>query len=230
MREGTPTSVFLSLDTIARLALSLVVKFIRRENPLKFADVKKISKVTVAICTLLGLTLALFSNSLLNIDSLKESTGAIGGSIDWIIGGNIFLVVIVTFINSAYKEFCFRGLAFNEMRIHIPVVAALIVQAMFYAGELVYFKNPMAAILYAFLGQLVFGIIFYLGRSIWASFIAQISCSLGLALLRRTDLSNLFNNSSSIVLLIVSIVIIGILIVAMNKSNKRQQVATNTAV
>ncbi|MCX8128636.1 MAG: CPBP family glutamic-type intramembrane protease [Clostridia bacterium] len=230
MRETTPTSAFLILDPVSITALLLLVKFVRKENPITFAKFKAISMTNGLICAGLGLALAMFTSSILKVDAFKSSVEPIGGSIDWIIGGNIILVILVTLINNFYKELCFRGLAFNEMSRVIPAGVALVVQATFYASELVYFQNPVSAVIYAFSGQLVFGIIYYFGGSIWSSFITQVCCTMGLILFKRTGLSGLFTSGSSLVLFIISILLTLIMLVVLYRVSKNQNSSKMTGL
>lgn len=222
MRQTTPTSAFLFYDPFSIILLFLLVKFIRRENPFVFANVRKIPVNNVLLCAALGLVMALFTNSLLGVGAFKSGVTDIGGSIDWIIQGNVLLITLITLLNSTYKEFCFRGLAFNEMAGIIPVAAAVIIQAMFYALEVLCFQNPLSVVLYAFFGQMVFGIIFFLGGSMWSSWLSQICCSIGLVLLRRTGVGAVFTDSLSIVIFILSTVLILALLIVLGRTGRNK--------
>ncbi|WP_010249960.1 CPBP family glutamic-type intramembrane protease [Acetivibrio cellulolyticus] len=222
IREETPTSVFVILDIISMSLLALFVKYVRKENPITFASIKRITFLNGITCAGVGILLAVFTNSLVNISGFKMAS--VGGSIDWILSGNIILVLLVTLINSAYKEFCFRGLAFNELKSVIPVSLALVIQAMFYAGELIYFGNSPSIIFYGFLGQLAFGLVFYFGKSIYSSLITQVCCSTTLALIRRTEINGHFTQNLSIVLFSVSIAaLLAVMAINIRRAARQQE-------
>ena len=229
MRKTTPTSMFMITDPISIIALFLLVKYIRKEKPLQFANFKKITLQNALLSVAIGVILAMVTNSVTNIAAIKDSVAPIAGSISWIIGGNVFLVLFTAIINNIYKEFCFRGLAFNEMRKNLPLAVAMIIQAMFYAAELMYFQNPASVIIYAFLGQLAFGIVFYLGRSIFSSILSQVFCTTALVIIDRTAVKGIFTAQSSVFLLIFCILAVIALIVLLNGAAKGKMAGESTA-
>ncbi len=229
MRKITPTSMFMITDPISIVALFLLAKYIRKEKPLQFANCKKITLSNALLSVAIGLILAMVTNSVTNIAAIKDSVAPIAGSISWIIGGNVFLVLFTAIINNIYKEFCFRGLAFNEMRKNLPLAVAMVIQAMFYAAELMYFQNPVSVIIYAFLGQLAFGIVFYIGRSIFSSILSQVFCTTGLVIIDRTAVKGIFTAQSSVFLLIFSILAVAALIVLLNGAAKRKMAGESAA-
>jgi membrane protease YdiL (CAAX protease family) len=222
--NDTPTIFFGIFDVISTIALFGFVKFVRRENPIKFAGFKKISIITAIVCIFAGFMMASTSYAIINLDYFKTNIPQIGDSIAWLVSGNVLLLLYIVAVNSLYKEFCFRGLAFNELRNNIPVTAALVLQAMFYALE-IYFQMDICSTIYALVGQLLFGLIYFLGKSIWASILAQLGCTLGLLLISRTVLVDLFTNSSAILLIPLTLVLLGIAIIFLSKNYKNNNKA-----
>lgn len=222
---NTPTVFFGIFDVISSVALFLFVKYVRREDPIKFAEIKKIDIKTVIICAVCGLLMASASYSIISTAYFQTNIPQIGESITWLVSGNVLLILYIVLVNSFYKEFCFRGLAFNEVKLNVPIAPALIIQAVFYSLE-IYFQMDMCSTVYAFIGQLIFGLIYYFGKSLWASYLSQLGCTYGLLLINRTALSNIYNKSSAIILLIVSICLLALMIVLLSK-NKRENIQNN---
>ncbi len=225
----TPVAALIVVDSVSLPFLYFFVKYVRRvEKPFRFASFNKVGKLNLALSAIIGFLLSILTASLLNVDALRTGTAQIGYTINFFIGGNIALIIIASIVNNMFKEICFRGLAFNEMKAVIPVAIALFIQASIYGFESMYLGNPIYTILYAFTGQLVFGIVFVAGRSIWSSFVCQVVCSTGLVLLLRTGARSFFNNTNSIISLVV--VIIASVVLTLLLKNKSQEASVKNTM
>ena len=151
----------------------------------------------IGISAALGIGMGLFTYSLISFDYISKNYWVLAGSIKgFIIAGNIFLLIYIAIVESFIKEIYFRGFMFNELRSNLPIQWALILQALLYTSQVLMSAGIVLAV-YAFLGSLLLGIIYYLGKSIWSSIIAGLCCTLSMAFVDRTIISKIFTNQNA---------------------------------
>ncbi|HEX3045920.1 MAG TPA: type II CAAX endopeptidase family protein [Bacillota bacterium] len=216
-----PSGYYGVLDPIIILALFLFFRFCRKKSLTQFSSFTKTSPSTLILGGLIGLFMALVPYSVVNMDYFKTHFESLTGTLKYfIIGGNIYLLIYTVIVNSFSKEIQFRGLMFNEMRAVLPVSVAIIAQALLY-GSQVKTGCDWSVTIYAMIGQIIFGLVFYFGKSIWPSILTQICCTLGMVLFDRTILTKLFTPQSSIYIFFSGVILVVILLIVMYQRGKQ---------
>jgi uncharacterized protein len=223
----SPGAFWLMSDPLLITTFFLFFKFAKKQSFAKFANIVKIdlSRIIIFIC--FGLFLGLFSYSFVSLDIIRTNFKPLTDTIKGFIAvGNVFFLILLVPINSTFKEVAYRGAIFNEMKGKIPLGIALIIQALCYTAT-VFPYSPMPVTIYALLGAIMFGLIYYLGGSLWASIITQFCTTFTLIALNKSVLSKVFSNQVSVILVVISVIMLLILFVVLIRKNKEKIVAQN---
>jgi membrane protease YdiL (CAAX protease family) len=221
LQKNTPSIFYGFSDPILIVLYFVIYKLITKQKFGPHVNFSKISVPKFLVCAVLGFVMAMFTFSLITFDYIQKHFGDLVGSIKYFIaGGNIFLLTYVVLVNSVCKEVGFRGAIYNELKPVMPVFLALIIQAMFYASQVIASGAGWNLTTYAFIGAMVFGIIYQLGKSLWTSVIAQVVCTMSLTLFTRTFFGKVFTAQSAPYLLVVSIVLVVVFLMVLNNINK----------
>jgi membrane protease YdiL (CAAX protease family) len=227
-----PGAFWIISDPLIIVTFFLIYKIFKKQSLAKFANISKISLKRCLLFAGFGITLGVLSYSLVSMDLIKTNYKSLTETIKYYIAaGNIFFLLLLVPINSTMKEVVYRGATFNEMKGLLPVALGLIIQAICYTASVAPF-SPMPVTLYAFLGAIMFGAIYYIGKSLWTSIFTQIFCTFTLITMNKTVPDKAFSNSPAAILFGISVaVLIALFVIAarQNKSLPAEQKNTGVA-
>lgn len=199
------------------------IMWLRKESIYKFCSFSKISAMNIALVSLMGIALnfvAEFLISLSNLGNLSPDTEKMFGII--FEGNSLGMILLgIGIIGPVIEEIIFRGLIFNELRRNIPVVWALIIQALLFG---IYHMNPTQAIYASCLG-IVLGLVFMWTKSIWAPILIHIFFNSTSTVLGKAADEQMLN-SFQYPILIASVVILAVTLVLTWKGRKAGQLVS----
>ncbi|MGH4117732.1 CPBP family intramembrane glutamic endopeptidase [Clostridium sp.] len=167
---------FLLTATSAIICFGIYVLMFRKKeiNLFKRCSFKKISLKNSSLIVFCSLGLALFSDSLVNLliskfPSYTEASAAIESNTTTILG-----IVCIVLIIPIFEEILFRGLIYNELKTHLNIILAIIIQGVIFAAA----HGNMLQGIYTFIMGVVLAIIYNKTRSIIAPMLFHIMYNL----------------------------------------------------
>ncbi|MGL4343556.1 MAG: lysostaphin resistance A-like protein [Cellulosilyticaceae bacterium] len=139
---------------------------------------KAISPKMMLIVLVIGIATALFTSSVLYMLKLPQLEIPFNAA-------SILLFLVFHMENSIYKEVYYRGYIFNEMQGKIGLVLAILIQGAIYG--LLFMGPNIAGIAYAYLGVILFTMVYLWSGSLWGSVIVQFSSTIGIFLLGQSE-------------------------------------------
>lgn len=152
-----------------------VVFIVRQENMITRCSFKKMPFQHVILAMILGLSMNFIVGYVLTLLSQIKSLGPVFADYEKMAGqitggSNLMLVLLTTgIIVPVFEEFLFRGLVFNELKGHINIKAAIVIQAVIFG--LVHLNVVQGA--YAAAIGLILGYIYYWSGSLFASILVH---------------------------------------------------------
>lgn len=169
-------NVFTLTAAAAIITFGIYVLMFRKKeiNLFRRYKLKKITFKNSSIIALSSLGLALFSGSLVNIlinvfPSYNEASAAIDSNM-----GSVLGVISVVLVIPIFEEVLFRGLIYNELKTHLNIVVAIILQSLIFAIA----HGNMLQGIYAFIMGAVVAIIYDKTRSIFAPILFHVMYNL----------------------------------------------------
>lgn len=143
----------------------------RKINMFEYCRFKKVKPLNILLIIMIAIGLsviiAIFVNFAIKyIPQYKEISDMFSNSTS-----NPLSVLCLVLVGPVIEEIIFRGIIFNDLRAHVNVAAAVIIQAFVFG---LYHMNLMQGI-YAGVIGLVFGVIYVWTKSIFASMTAHIT-------------------------------------------------------
>jgi membrane protease YdiL (CAAX protease family) len=163
-----------------------VLMFRKKEiNLFHRCKLKKINFKNSSLIALSSFGLALFSGSLVNIlidifPSYNEASAAIESNM-----GSVLGIVSVVLVIPIFEEVLFRGLIYNELKTHLNIVIAIILQSLIFAiahgnmlqGIYAFIMGAVVAIIYDKTGSIFAPILFHVTYNLLGSIILPIILS-----------------------------------------------------
>jgi membrane protease YdiL (CAAX protease family) len=141
----------------------------------------------------------------------------------FVAAGNGFALLYLVPMNSFYKEISYRGVMQNEVRnAKLPIWVAILIPVLMYCSLLVISGNVIGVLLYAFFGHILFGTIYYLGKSLWSTIIAQTVCTFSLVFIKHNVHKSFFTNQHSIIASALCIILLVVLMGILVKNSRSQ--------
>ena len=197
------------------IALGIFVLMFRKKEMNLFQRCKftKINLKNSSIIILSSLGLALFSCSLVNLlmskfPSYSETSKAISSNNTSVIGV-ISMILIIPII----EEILFRGLIFNELKKHLNIVVAIILQAVIFAAS----HGNMLQGIYTFIMAVVLAVVYSKTKSIVAPILFHMTYNLFGSIVIPVILNAL--GSFYIGFLILGAIILAVALILLFKSN-----------
>jgi membrane protease YdiL (CAAX protease family) len=220
--DVAPAVCFGVTDPILVTCFFLFFKYVKKRKLTEYVNLTKISLNMVILYAAIGVALGFFSYSFVSTSFIKTNCPDLTSSIKgFIAAGNVFALLYLVPMNSFYKEVSYRGVMLNEVKNNnLPNWVALLIPSLMYCSLLIISGNVIGVLLYAILGNLLFGVIYLLGKSLWSSVLAQMCCTLGMVFIKRTIPKSFFNNTNSIVISIASIILLIVLMTVLVKKTE----------
>lgn len=167
-------SVYFTIVTSVLLIPVLwFIMWLRKEKLLEFCSFKKISRKGAVISLLIGITSVLpvdYIVSSLSLDKLSPDTEQIF-NVMFSTNNTFILLLSVGIAAPLIEEILFRGLILGELRKHLPIPVAIVIQGILFGALHMNFTQ----FLYAAPLGILFGVVFIWTRSIWATIIIHIA-------------------------------------------------------
>lgn len=207
-----------SLNLIVINALPIPIYFIltkwKRQSFLQACQCNKISFSNMGYLILAGISMTIFSISLVHIDFVQQRFPEFLNMLTFFHNGKSFLLLIlcVTIIGPVFEEILFRGFIFNEFKKCLPIGIAIFLQAALYA----YFMGELPVQLYSVISGVLFGLICYWYKSIVASITVQIANTMSMFTLLELGAGSMLGGLSTgtlVTILIVDGLLLGCIII-----------------
>lgn len=199
----------------AVITLGIYVLLFRKKEMNLFQKCKfrKVSLKNSSIIILSSIGLSLFSYSLVNLlisnfPSYSETSKAIASNSNSALG-----VISVVLIIPIFEEFLFRGLIFNELKKHLNVLIAILLQGAIFALS----HGNMLQAIYTFIMGIVLAIVYNKTKSILAPILLHIMYNLLGSILLPTILNSI--GGYYIVILVLGFIILILSLVLLFKNN-----------
>ena len=198
------------LTIIPVLTYTLIFKF-RKESLLKFCKFKKMSSKSLILTLIIGIAMSIFSTHFISISSVVQNFPEFSEYLGVMEQGTVFTAMLILLpLFPIFEEILFRGLVYNELKKGLPIVAALIIQALLYVP----FQPNIPVAVYAFVGFVFYCLVYEWTDSIWGSMLAQLVSLYGIFIVKRSGLMERLSGFSNVYLIGVCIISVGVLLVA----------------
>lgn len=157
---------FMVAAAVISFPIYALILRLRKKRITKFCEFHRISFRHVAITALMGISLNFIVEYFVSVTSLDDLSPYVEQILNQIFDNNDFLAILISIgiVGPFIEEVIFRGLILNELRQNMPVVPAVIIQAILFG---VYHGNLTQGIYATFLG-IVMGLVCIKMNSIWA--------------------------------------------------------------
>jgi membrane protease YdiL (CAAX protease family) len=142
------------------------------KNLIEVCNFSKISVSTIAQIAALSVFMGLWVTSIAQIPYVQDAFPQFEALFNSLVGGPLVPFLVFLIFHSVYKEILFRGLIFNAFKAAMPLVVALILDALVYG--LLFFQLDPALTIYGGMGTVIFGLLYVWYKSLWAPIVAQL--------------------------------------------------------
>jgi len=210
-------------DIISIPIFALLVKRIKKQSVVKYCKFNKVNPVAILVLCLIGLSVSLFSTSIIKTPFITYNFPIIKQNFDLMFKGTTLVCFLLfLFIGSIYKEMLFRGIIFNELKEVASFKVAIVLQGLIYG--VFFFQYRVALIAYGLLGAVLFALIYTWFDSIWAPVAAQITSTGGLYLLSQVGGTFIQNYVYLVLAISILIMIAGIYYLWKNKEHLKYEI------
>lgn len=190
--------------SIITISIYYIIFRLRGKSLFKVCNFSKIQTKDMLNITIMGISMSIFTTSFTSISFVGSTFPQFE---DYMKGffessGSFPLLVVMLIVLPMFEEIIFRGIIFNELRENIPLIAAVLIQAVIY-GILQF--NPILGV-YAAIGSMIYVLPYIWTRSLFGSILVQDTCILSLLILRRTGIKELLAGAGNPVLILLSLV------------------------
>jgi membrane protease YdiL (CAAX protease family) len=198
-------TVMFIITALLVMVIFQIKKRIVKENYVSIwsmSKFKKISRVDVAVLTLIGVFSALLFMSLIKITYIAETFPDYNEYMTLFMKSDTFIMVIVgvCIVGPLFEEVFFRGVLFNIMRKAVPFIVALLLQAILYG-----FAQPSPSIqITAFFLAIMYGLLYIRLQSIWATIWTGVVLNTFLFVSMKVGLLDMFTDFADPILWIMS--------------------------
>ncbi|HEY9062510.1 MAG TPA: type II CAAX endopeptidase family protein [Pseudobacteroides sp.] len=218
------TIIFVNIVTV----LFMWVLFrIRKENIFKNFNFNRINMKTIGLLIISAVLMQFFLSTLVSyvvqIDGFSNMVTQYTEITEPLMLGNVLIVIIVMgIVTPIFEEFFFRGIIYNELRKNLPVVVALIIQAVIFAA---FHGNIIQAIYTIILGVLL-ALIYNWYKSILSPIIFHLGFNISGIVLSKFKTIQIFDNYR-IVFLIFSALFLSVMFIPLwrNKTQNKEMTA-----
>ncbi len=219
-----------SISVISVSIYYLIFK-LRKKSLLKVCSFSKIRAKGILGITAMGISMSLFTTCFTGISAVNRAFPQFETYMKGFFEskGSVFILLIMLVVLPMFEEIIFRGMIFNELKTNLPIVPAVIIQAVIY-GVLQF--NPVLGT-YAAVGSIIYVLPYIWSRSLWGSILVQDTCILSLFIMRRSGLKELLLSSGDTGLVLLMLIgIAGMVISAylVWKSCKKQHIPVQAAI
>lgn len=201
-----------SISIISVSVYCLIFK-LRKKSLFKVCNFSKISTKGILGITGMGISMSLFTTCFTGISYVGGAFPQFETYMKSFFEskGSVFILIIMLIVLPMFEEIIFRGMIFNELRTAIPIVPAVILQAVIY-GVLQF--NPVLGT-YAAVGSIIYVLPYIWCRSLWGSILVQDTCILSLFVMRRSGIKDLLIKTGDTGLLVLTLTgIVGMIVSA----------------
>lgn len=212
--DETPALSLLIVSTPILLIYFLISK-IRKQSFTKEFDIDRINKKSICLSVTVAVLMGIFSMCLVSTKYVTNNLTDLKSTMDFFYGtGNVIIILLGSvLIAPIFEEFLFRGVIFKELYKAMPVIPALLIQAIIFS---IIQPNFQAGV-YGFFGGLAFALVYYFTGTLWSTIIVQTASCFVLFLYIRLDWYSVLSNINDVVLFSVSTIsALGILFIYVN--------------
>lgn len=159
-------------DFIAIPIYYFILRRYQKRDLIQVCKFERIPPRSVWKIALLSICMGLWVTSMVKIPAVAATFPQFELLFSSLIGGAPWAFLVFLIVHSIYKEVLFRGLVFNELKSVLPISLTLLGNAFVYG--LLFFNLDPALSFYGGMGTIIFGLLYYWYRSIWASIVAEI--------------------------------------------------------
>lgn len=203
--SGNQLGLVVLNDVCAIPIFAVLIYFVKKQSILKVTQVKRINIRNAALSTLTGVGMGIFLVNFLGLTFIKEIS-KFNELIDYIYNSNLLVFAGFVIIGTFFKEMLFRGLIFNELSKAMPLILAILLDAIIYGALFFNFDPPLT--IFGILGNIVVVLVYYSTKTLWAPYIAQATNNICVYFI--LNVSGDFFEGFRIPALILSTAIIGI--------------------
>lgn len=179
-------TLFSFIISIITISIYYFIFRLRNKNLFKVCSFTKINTKNVLGIAIMGVSMCIFTTCFTGISAINNTFPQFEAYMKSFFEseGSLLILISMLIILPMFEEIIFRGIIFNELRANIPIIAAVLIQAVIY-GILQF--NPVLGT-YAAIGSIIYVLPYIWTRSLWGSILVQDVCILGLFILRRTGI------------------------------------------
>ncbi|MDQ0090103.1 membrane protease YdiL (CAAX protease family) [Paenibacillus anaericanus] len=159
-------------DIVAIPIYYFILRRYQKRDLIRECKFDKISFNSVWKIALLSICMGLWVTSMVKIPAVADTFPQFEQLFSSLVGGAPFTFIVFLIVHSIYKEVLFRGLVFNELNAVLPLGIVLVGNAFIYG--ILFFKLDPALTLYGGMGTIIFALLYFWYRSLWAPIIAEI--------------------------------------------------------
>jgi len=174
------TTLIVILTSILSLILFYVISLIRKKKMFRELNFKKVSfkNTGLLIATAAGLYffVSYLTSFFMSLPQFQQFVPSYEKVAESLMSGNIIITILcVGFVAPVFEEIFFRNIILNELRVNIPLIPAIIIQALLFG----LFHGNVIQGSYAFLIGIVFALAYIWTKSLWAPIILHMvfNCS-----------------------------------------------------
>ncbi len=200
------------------LLLYMLVFKIRKMDFFEFCRFRRMSAKDIILACSIGIATSLFTSHFINLSFIVKWIPQFTQYVDDAVKGNIFAVIILSVVLLMFcEEVLFRGLIFNELRAHVPLVIVLFVHTLFYMP----FQPNLQVAGFAYVNFTLYALVYVFCDSLWAPILVQVVGAIGLYGLRLTGMFTVMTDWGDPYLGIVALISL-ILIIVLTLALKKQ--------
>ncbi|HHV29162.1 CPBP family intramembrane glutamic endopeptidase [Acetivibrio mesophilus] len=199
--------------SIITVCIYYVIFKLRGKNLFKVCSFQKMEVKDVLGITMMGISMSIFTTSFTSISFIGSAFPQFEEYMKGFFEskGSFLILVAMLIVLPMFEEIIFRGIIFNELRENIPLIAAIIVQAVIYG--ILQFSPVLGT--YAAIGSMIYVLPYIWTRSLFGSILVQDTCILSLLILRRTGIKEVLAGTGDAVLILLSLIgVVGMFVFA----------------
>ncbi len=221
--SGNQLGLVVLNDICAIPIFAVLIYLVKKQSILKVTQVKHINIRNTALSALTGIGMGIFLVNFLGLTFIKQISN-FNELIDYIYNSNLLVFAGFVIIGTFFKEMLFRGLIFNELSKAMPLILAILLDAIIYGALFFNFNPPLT--IFGILGNIVVILVYFKTKTLWAPYIAQATNNICVYFI--LNISGDFFEGFRIPGLILSTAIIGIALFLLYSKEQNKNLMQNS--
>lgn len=166
------TALFIIISAIGAFLFYMLISKIRKRSLFKLCEFKKISLRNAINALLIGISANVLTIVLISFLPIEKLTPEYEELMESINGGNFIVTLLgVGIVAPIIEEIIFRGLIYHELKRHMPILLAVVIQALLFG---IYHFNIVQGI-YAFFLGIILALALNWTDTIWSAILIHFS-------------------------------------------------------